>query len=202
MVLKANDKRTSSHDEFRGPRSDYVRQVALETTESSALEQVVAIRSNMAAECANLVSIQTKLVEVYSQEPMSGGSHRTVTCMVLKANDKRTSSHDEFRGPRSDYVRQVALETTESSALEQVVAIRSNMAAECANLVSIQTKLVEVYSQEPMSGGSHRTVTCMVLKANDKRTSSHDEFRGPRSDYVRQVALETTGSHSPRLCFY
>ncbi|GFV58855.1 hypothetical protein TNCV_1260821 [Trichonephila clavipes] len=34
----------------------------------------------------------------------------------------------------------------------------------------------------------------MVLKANDRRTScpSHDEFRGPRSDYVRQVALATT----------
>ncbi|GFU98767.1 hypothetical protein TNCV_1214831 [Trichonephila clavipes] len=29
----------------------------------------------------------------------------------------------------------------------------------------------------------------MVLKANDRRTSSlcHDEFRGPRSDCVRQV---------------
>ncbi|GFV02368.1 uncharacterized protein TNCV_1022961 [Trichonephila clavipes] len=38
------------------------------------------------------------------------------------------------------------------------------------------------------------TVTCMVLKANDRRTSCpcHDEFRGPRSDYVRQVALATT----------
>ncbi|GFU69233.1 MULE domain-containing protein [Trichonephila clavipes] len=34
----------------------------------------------------------------------------------------------------------------------------------------------------------------MVLKANDRRTSCpcHDEFRGPRSDYVRQVALATT----------
>ncbi|GFX66722.1 uncharacterized protein TNCV_2060161 [Trichonephila clavipes] len=33
----------------------------------------------------------------------------------------------------------------------------------------------------------NRTVTCMVLKANDRRTSCpcHDEFRGPRSDYVR-----------------
>ncbi|GFW83628.1 hypothetical protein TNCV_2204771 [Trichonephila clavipes] len=32
----------------------------------------------------------------------------------------------------------------------------------------------------------NRTVTCMVLKAYDRRTSSpcHDEFRGPRSDYV------------------
>ncbi|GFV79389.1 uncharacterized protein TNCV_1903611 [Trichonephila clavipes] len=40
----------------------------------------------------------------------------------------------------------------------------------------------------------NHTVTCMVLKANDRRTSCpcHDEFRGPRSDYVRQVALATT----------
>ncbi|GFX64990.1 uncharacterized protein TNCV_451281 [Trichonephila clavipes] len=40
----------------------------------------------------------------------------------------------------------------------------------------------------------NRTVTCMVLKANDRRTSCpcHDEFRGPRSEYVRQVALATT----------
>ncbi|GFW23233.1 uncharacterized protein TNCV_3803331 [Trichonephila clavipes] len=40
----------------------------------------------------------------------------------------------------------------------------------------------------------NRTVTCMVLKANDRRTSCpcHDEFRGPCSDYVRQVALATT----------
>ncbi|GFV72966.1 hypothetical protein TNCV_1329741 [Trichonephila clavipes] len=31
----------------------------------------------------------------------------------------------------------------------------------------------------------------MVLKANDRRTSCpcHDEFRGPRSDYVRQGSL-------------
>ncbi|GFY23163.1 hypothetical protein TNCV_3764031 [Trichonephila clavipes] len=34
----------------------------------------------------------------------------------------------------------------------------------------------------------------MVMKANDRRTSipCHDEFRGRRSDYVRQVALATT----------
>ncbi|GFT19465.1 hypothetical protein TNCV_2533701 [Trichonephila clavipes] len=40
----------------------------------------------------------------------------------------------------------------------------------------------------------NRTITCMVLKASDRRTSSpcHDEFRGLRSDYVRQEALETT----------
>ncbi|GFU77154.1 uncharacterized protein TNCV_4330481 [Trichonephila clavipes] len=41
-----------------------------------------------------------------------------------------------------------------------------------------------------------RIVTCMVLKANDRRTSClcHDEFRGPRSDYVRQVALATNNN--------
>ncbi|GFX75569.1 hypothetical protein TNCV_4714761 [Trichonephila clavipes] len=40
----------------------------------------------------------------------------------------------------------------------------------------------------------NRTVTCMVLKANDRRTSCpcHDEFRGPRSDYVNRTA--TAGS--------
>ncbi|GFS76961.1 hypothetical protein TNCV_3756331 [Trichonephila clavipes] len=34
----------------------------------------------------------------------------------------------------------------------------------------------------------------MVLKANDRRTSCpyHDEFRGPRSDYVRQVLAAST----------
>ncbi|GFU42278.1 uncharacterized protein TNCV_4554461 [Trichonephila clavipes] len=44
----------------------------------------------------------------------------------------------------------------------------------------------------------NRTVTCMVLKANDRRTSCpcHDEFRGPRSDYVRQVALATKQQHT------
>ncbi|GFU15525.1 uncharacterized protein TNCV_2298931 [Trichonephila clavipes] len=52
----------------------------------------------------------------------------------------------------------------------------------------------------------NRTVTCMVLKANDRRTSCpcHDEFRGPRSDYVRQVALATTTTtefHPGHLCF-
>ncbi|GFX33275.1 uncharacterized protein TNCV_1796481 [Trichonephila clavipes] len=40
----------------------------------------------------------------------------------------------------------------------------------------------------------NRTVTCMVLKANDRRTCCpcHDEFRGPRSDYVRQHSQTQT----------
>ncbi|GFV45113.1 RNase H domain-containing protein [Trichonephila clavipes] len=42
----------------------------------------------------------------------------------------------------------------------------------------------------------NRTVTRMVLKTNDRRTPCHDEFCGPRSDYVRQVALETTTTNT------
>ncbi|GFY04633.1 retrovirus-related Pol polyprotein from transposon 412 [Trichonephila clavipes] len=55
---------------------------------------------------------------------------------------------------------------------------------------------IEVVSPSIVPSGNlaelNRTVTCMVLKANDRRTSCpcHDEFRGPRSDYVRQVASE------------
>ncbi|GFU87912.1 uncharacterized protein TNCV_934961 [Trichonephila clavipes] len=48
--------------------------------------------------------------------------------------------------------------------------------------------------------------TCMVLKANDRRTSCpyHDEFRGPRSDYVRQGSIrkqqQTTKYHLLTVC--
>ncbi|GFY12658.1 SCAN box domain-containing protein [Trichonephila clavipes] len=45
----------------------------------------------------------------------------------------------------------------------------------------------------------NRTVTGMVLKANDRLTSCtcHDEFRGPRSDYVRQFFV-----HHPFYSWY
>ncbi|GFU67106.1 hypothetical protein TNCV_4969551 [Trichonephila clavipes] len=62
-----------------------------------------------------------------------------------------------------------------------------------AEIVKVE---IEVVSPSIVPSGNfaelNRTVTCMVLKANDRRTSCpcHDEFRGPRSDYVRQVALE------------
>ncbi|GFV38179.1 hypothetical protein TNCV_710021 [Trichonephila clavipes] len=53
-----------------------------------------------------------------------------------------------------------------------------------------------------VSPSLNRTVTCMVLKANDRRTSCpcHDEFRGPRSDYVRQVALATAQQQQQERC--
>ncbi|GFV50487.1 hypothetical protein TNCV_1861681 [Trichonephila clavipes] len=58
-----------------------------------------------------------------------------------------------------------------------------------AEIVEVE---IEVMSPSIVPSGNfaelNRTVTCMVLKANDRRTSCpcHDEFRGPRSDYVRQ----------------
>ncbi|GFY31190.1 solute carrier organic anion transporter family member 3A1 [Trichonephila clavipes] len=58
-----------------------------------------------------------------------------------------------------------------------------------AEIVEVE---IDVMSPSIVPSGNfaelNRTVTCMVLKANDRRTSCpcHDEFRGPRSDYVRQ----------------
>ncbi|GFU13674.1 hypothetical protein TNCV_939151 [Trichonephila clavipes] len=42
----------------------------------------------------------------------------------------------------------------------------------------------------------------MVLKANDRRTSCpcHDEFRGPRSDYVRQGRVAVYRASTPQVC--
>ncbi|GFX27375.1 hypothetical protein TNCV_34741 [Trichonephila clavipes] len=61
-----------------------------------------------------------------------------------------------------------------------------------AEIVEVE---IEVVSPSIVPSGNfaelNRTVTCMVLKANDRRTSCpcHDEFRGPRSDYVRQADI-------------
>ncbi|GFX14149.1 hypothetical protein TNCV_1766431 [Trichonephila clavipes] len=54
---------------------------------------------------AEIVEVE---IEVVSPSIVPSGNfaelNRTVTCRVLKANDRRTSCpcHDEFRGPRSD----------------------------------------------------------------------------------------------------
>ncbi|GFX19234.1 hypothetical protein TNCV_3013781 [Trichonephila clavipes] len=67
-----------------------------------------------------------------------------------------------------------------------------------AEIVEVE---IEVVSPSIVPSGNfaelNRTVTCMVLKANDRRTSCpcHDEFRGPRSDYVRQGS----GSKATRI---
>ncbi|GFX88787.1 hypothetical protein TNCV_1558321 [Trichonephila clavipes] len=61
--------------------------------------------------------------------------------------------------------------------------------------------VIEVVSSSIVPSGNfaelNRTVTCMVRKAHDRRTSCpcQDEFRRPRSDYVRQVALEKNSNN-------
>ncbi|GFU47095.1 hypothetical protein TNCV_2616641 [Trichonephila clavipes] len=61
-----------------------------------------------------------------------------------------------------------------------------------SSLAEIVEVEIEVVSPSIVPSGSFtelksHLITCMVLKANDRRTSCpcHDEFRGPRSDYVR-----------------
>ncbi|GFT66961.1 hypothetical protein TNCV_1348171 [Trichonephila clavipes] len=67
-----------------------------------------------------------------------------------------------------------------------------------AEIVEVE---IEIVSPSIVPSGNlaelNRTVTCMVLKAYDRRTSCpcHDEFRGPRSDYVRQVASENNNNN-------
>ncbi|GFW48206.1 uncharacterized protein TNCV_2382901 [Trichonephila clavipes] len=64
-----------------------------------------------------------------------------------------------------------------------------------AEIVEVE---IEVMSPSIVPSGNfadlNRTVTCMVLKAKDRRTSCpcHDEFRGPRSDCVRQAHFTAT----------
>ncbi|GFT93146.1 transposable element Tcb2 transposase [Trichonephila clavipes] len=71
-----------------------------------------------------------------------------------------------------------------------------------AEIVSVE---IDVVSPSIVPSGNfaelNHTVTCMVLKANDRRTSCpcHDEFRGPRSGYVRQVALENNNKSQTNM---
>ncbi|GFU68221.1 hypothetical protein TNCV_39311 [Trichonephila clavipes] len=92
-------------------------------------------------------------------------------------------SRDEFRGPRSDFVRQVALVTT------------TKLSAYCFSLLRLELRHSEerweardhpqdVLPQNRGGTEENRTVTCMVPKAkvNDRCKNlalSRDEFRGP-----------------------
>ncbi|GFU49440.1 hypothetical protein TNCV_2308121 [Trichonephila clavipes] len=64
--------------------------------------------------------------------------------MVLKANDRRTSCpcHDEFRGPRSDYVRQVASGNNNMRVYLNIINSRRNGSTGLMTLCSNQLKVV------------------------------------------------------------
>ncbi|GFW89206.1 uncharacterized protein TNCV_2686391 [Trichonephila clavipes] len=94
----------------------------------------------------------------------------------------------------------------ESTPCLMIVLINCQTKLEINHLTAVKSlAILEIHLQKLCGGGDrgrvaiyrpfgevslslNRTVTCMVLKANDRRTSCpcHDEFRGPRSDYVRQ----------------
>ncbi|GFV30942.1 HTH_Tnp_Tc3_2 domain-containing protein [Trichonephila clavipes] len=86
-----------------------------------------------------------------------------------------------------------------ASSADILIGLRrlSFLFREKVNVKSLNAEIVEVeievVSPSIVPSGNfavlNRTVTCMVLKANDRRTSCpcHDEFRGPQSDYVRQT---------------
>ncbi|GFV03543.1 uncharacterized protein TNCV_5060841 [Trichonephila clavipes] len=106
---------------------------------------------------------------------IGGGTEkkRAVTCMVLKAKTSNKCKNLELR-------------RDEFCGLDQFT---------CRNCGGGDRGRVAIYRPfGEVSLSLNRTVTCMVLMANDRRTSCpcHDEFRGPLSDYVRQVALATT----------
>ncbi|GFV70718.1 hypothetical protein TNCV_2022821 [Trichonephila clavipes] len=65
--------------------------------------------------------------------------------MVLKANDRRTSCpcHDEFRRPRSDYVRQVALATTTTTTAPAIFIYNPNIPGMCHSRLSNSFKTME-----------------------------------------------------------
>ncbi|GFW60146.1 hypothetical protein TNCV_1389591 [Trichonephila clavipes] len=72
-----------------------------------------------------------------------------------------------------------------------------------AEIVEVE---IDVVSSSIVPSGNfaelNRTVTCLVLKANDRCTSCpcHDEFRGPRSDYVRQKYCILIAFFRYKLC--
>ncbi|GFV92638.1 uncharacterized protein TNCV_1374891 [Trichonephila clavipes] len=107
------------------------------------------------------------------------------SCVILLK--EKSSAMKMGHSHHSEDLRNVTLDVQNTDDNEQEFTCR-NCGGGDRGRVAIYRPFGEV------SLSLNRTVACMVLKANDRRTSCpcHDEFRGPRSDYVRQVALATT----------
>ncbi|GFW31967.1 cytochrome P450 2J6 [Trichonephila clavipes] len=72
-----------------------------------------------------------------------------------------------------------------------------------AEIVEVEIEVVSPSIVRPFGEVSlslNRTVTCMVLKANDRRTSCpcHDEFRGPRSDYCQTGGISHNNNNKKK----
>ncbi|GFU46366.1 hypothetical protein TNCV_1213411 [Trichonephila clavipes] len=84
----------------------------------------------------------------------------------------------------------VGLFITLAQELENISLPFSSLAEIVEVEIEVVSPSIVLRSFTELKSHCHR----MVLKANDRRTlcPCHDESRGPRSDYVRQVALATT----------
>ncbi|GFX26126.1 hypothetical protein TNCV_2274661 [Trichonephila clavipes] len=95
--------------------------------------------------------------------------------MLEKVIENWTSRCDYIRACRGSPMPEVIIKILHAEIVEVEIEIVSPSIVPSGNFAEL-----------------NRTVTCMVLKANDRRTSCpcHDVFRGPRSDYVRQTQVE------------
>ncbi|GFT04989.1 hypothetical protein TNCV_4745171 [Trichonephila clavipes] len=124
---------------------------------------------------AEIVEVE---IEVVSPSIVPSGNfaelNRTVTCMVLKANDRRTSCpcHDEFRGPRSDYVRQVM----NHGLLNTIPRPRGKVKVAHCKLSSTK-------------GMSKSKIESVLIYLFDKRGIVHKEF-APPGQTINQVFLQ------------
>ncbi|GFW69660.1 uncharacterized protein TNCV_490041 [Trichonephila clavipes] len=122
----------------------------------------------------------------------------TLTGIGCKKKEQGLEPNKKENGPRTNgnfSLADKALRETGPPQTPPVASLSCIRKFTCRNCGGGDRGRVAIYRPfGEVSLSLNRTVTCMVLKANDRRTSCpcHDEFRGPRSDYVRQVALATT----------
>ncbi|GFS82449.1 hypothetical protein TNCV_4777601 [Trichonephila clavipes] len=91
--------------------------------------------------------------------------------MLEKVIENWTSRLDYIRASRGSHMPEIIFKILHAEIVEVEIEVVSPSIVPSGNFAELNS-----------------TVICMVLKANDRRTSCpcHDEFRGPRSDYVRQ----------------
>ncbi|GFY08575.1 probable RNA-directed DNA polymerase from transposon X-element [Trichonephila clavipes] len=125
--------------------------------------------------------------------------NRTVTCMVLKANDRRTSCpcHDEFRRPRSDYVRQItefteAVTDTHSHASRPIETDRKNFTPNNINqLIKIKNYFRKRY---------HQTLNPIFKSHYNRAQSDLKKELTKYNDIIWQKRLEALNTADNSLC--
>ncbi|GFT25082.1 uncharacterized protein TNCV_179911 [Trichonephila clavipes] len=191
MVLKANNRRTSCpcHDEFRGPRSDYVRQVAPEE-EIQQIEIRGSLRpSNRFRVCNSSTEVsKSSLFGTFEFRKSqlnfclpSGILVSDTDCCVLGSTWDCLGSNP---GEDMDICKCIVPSWHWGTLNNRRASSPLVRLVEGEEVIEATG---EVRGLKPSAKSSEneakRTVTCMVLKAtaNDRRhlALGHDEFRGP-----------------------